>query len=169
MDNSDDKKYLEMALGEARKALGEGNFPVGAVLVIGGKLVDMARNLIKTSANWVSHAENELLWKCASLIKQSRKEGVEVTIYTSLEPCLMCLGTAALCRVSRIVYSCPDPYTGATSINPKSLPPGYAQMWPVIEQGPLKEESKAIVLESINNSANRKSRWAQMIELLKGV
>ena len=166
--NEEDKIYLQMALGEAQKSFDDGNFPVGAALVIGGHLVGTARNLIKTNANWVAHAEAELIREHASLIKQSRKQGVDVTLYTSLESCLMCLGTAALNRISRLVYSCPDPYTGATGIDPNSLNPGYAKMWPSIEQGPLKDESKALVLASIA-STKQESRWAEMVALLKNV
>jgi tRNA(adenine34) deaminase len=168
MTELDDKAYLQLALDEARKAFEQGDFPVGATLVIDGKLVGTARNLIKTNANWVSHAESELMWKYAGLIKQSRKQGSEVTIFTSLEPCLMCFGTMLLNRITRVVYSCPDPYTGGTNIDPKSLNPGYAEMWTKVEQGALKDESKDLVLASIT-SAGQESRWAQMVELLKDV
>lgn len=167
MDSALDTKYLQLALEEARKALEAGDLPVGAALVIDGKLVGTARNLIRTNSNWVSHAENELMWKFGKEIKQSRKLGLDVTIYTTFEPCLMCFGAAALNRISRIVYSCPDPYTGATNVRAQALNPGYAQMWPIVEQGSLKEESKALIIQALTSSSDPK--WTQMLELLNKV
>ncbi|HEY4515376.1 MAG TPA: nucleoside deaminase [Candidatus Paceibacterota bacterium] len=164
----DDNIYLQLALDGARKSLADGNFPVGAVLVIDGKLVGTARNLIRTNTDWVSHAEAELMREHARLIKESRKAGCDAILYTSFEPCLMCLGMATLSRISRIVYSCPDPYTGATSLTIDSLPEIYATLWPKIERGPLKDESKSFILEALT-TPTQDPKWSTMIELLKGV
>ena len=166
-DESNDATYLQMALDEARKSLDDGNFPVGAVLVIDGKLVGTARNLIKTNSDWVSHAENLLIIKYSSLIKQTRKGNGDVVLYTSFEPCLMCFGAVVGHRLSRVVYSCPDPYTGATQIDSKIMPVGYARLWSKVEQGPLKEESKTILLEFLNKSTDPK--WILARDLLKSV
>jgi len=167
MNQVDDEKYLQLALDEAHEALEAGDFPVGAVLVVDGEVIGTARNMIRTNSNWSSHAETELVRNHASLIKERNKQGAHLTVYTSLEPCLMCMGTLVLCRLSRIVYACPDPYTGSTHLNRDELAVWYKKVWPEIQQGPMKDESKALLLEFVKRSGDPK--WATYESLIKSV
>ena len=156
---------MELALEQAQISLTEGNFPVGAVLVIDEKLIDQKRNFIKTKSDWISHAEMELIKEHSSLIKKSIKNNSFITLYTTLEPCLMCLGAAALHRISRIVYACSDPFTGATCVKQEDLPVGYKNMWPKMEGGLMKEDSKKLLIQCMERGNNEK--WKKMLELLE--
>jgi tRNA(adenine34) deaminase len=166
MHAKEDIEFMRLALAEAQAGLDEGNFPVGAVLVIGNKLIDKGRNSIKTNSDWISHAEMLLLHKNSVLIKKSRKEKLLVTLYTTLEPCLMCFGAAVLHRISRIVYACSDPYTGATCVKLESLPVGYKEMWPAsMEEGPFGNESQGLILQFTEKQGSAK--WDKMSSLIE--
>lgn len=137
-----DKKFMKIALDEARKAFDAGDYPVGAVLVIDGKFVDSGRNALYTNKNWVSHAELGLLSKHAGILRERTRKGkAQIELYTTLEPCLMCMGTALLNRVRRIVIACPDPHGGASQLDPKNMAPFYGKRWPKVETGLFREEA----------------------------
>ena len=74
--------YMALALEEARIALNEDNLPIGAVLVIGDKIVDKGRNKNRTEKCWSYHAENSLVLKNSGLIKEAVKRGGLKLVYT---------------------------------------------------------------------------------------
>lgn len=163
-----DSEFMNIAINEAKIALDEGNFPVGACLVIDGKLVAQDRNSIKTNKDWISHAEMKLLLKYASLIKESIKnEKSEIILYTSLEPCLMCFGAGVLNRISKIIYACPDPFTGATHIHKNLLPIGYRNILPEISGGLMKENSYYLVVKCMEKADTDK--WKEALALYKQI
>lgn len=166
--SEEDKKFMEMAIDEARIAFGEGNFPVGAVLVIDGELIGKERNSISSDENWISHAEMKLLYKHSSLIKKSIKEKNSiVTIYMSLEPCLMCFGASVLNRITNIIYACPDPFTGGTNIELDTLPIGYKRMWPKVSGGLMKDISCDLVMKSMKKQNTEK--WDEALDEYKRI
>lgn len=169
MDFSEkDKEYMSVAIAQARLALEAGDFPVGAVLSIGGEMVDKTHNRIVADNKWTSHAEMGLILKHAFVIRDSvRKKDLDVAIYTTLEPCIMCLGTCVMNRVSRIVYACPDPFVGTKAIQPEILASGYGQLWPKIEGGLMKVESKKFLLQFLTAKAQDSDKWRTMKELLE--
>jgi len=124
------------------------------VIVIDGKLIAKKRNTIHSEFNWASHAEANLLRENSNVIKKRKKDKkkVKVELYTTLEPCLMCLGSAVLHRVTRIVYACPDPFGGAAKINPKNLTKWYERKWPKISFGLYKKESYEMVINFLKNN-----------------
>ena len=84
----------------------------------------------------------------APWIKIAVKEHAErVELYTTLEPCLMCLGSCVLHRVDRVVYACPDPHGGACALDPEQLPAWYSRSWPRIERGPFARASYDLATE----------------------
>lgn len=162
--SQEDRDFMKIAIDEAKMALEEGNFPVGAVLVVDGKVVGQGRNSIRSSKDWASHAEMSLLFKNSSLIKESVKNNNSVvTLYTSLEPCLMCFGTLVLHRITRVVYACDDPFTGGTNISVTELPVGYKRMWPRLIGGLMKEDSRKLVMAFMENENDPK--WKEALEL----
>ena len=66
---------MEVAIKEAKVSLYEGNFPVGAALVIGNQLIGKDRNTIHSNKDWISHAEVKLILKYSALIKEHIKNG----------------------------------------------------------------------------------------------
>ena len=136
---SDEHKYMDLALEEARKAEREGNLPIGAILVINREIVGKGKNNQVSNSNYFSHAESMLIGENSSRIKDALKKGEGIELFTTLEPCLMCFGTSVHNRVSRIVYACPDPLAGATSMDPPTE--WYRRKWPTITRNVDREAS----------------------------
>ena len=113
-----DKKLMFEALVEAKKAYSKGQIPIGAALVIEGRIVDVNSNSQFKNKNWFYHAENILIQRNGKRIKESRETDKSVELYTTMEPCLMCLGAMAQSRLSRIIYACPDPIAGSSHLEP---------------------------------------------------
>ncbi|MEK6895202.1 MAG: nucleoside deaminase [Nanoarchaeota archaeon] len=134
-----DLRYMGLALNEVREAMHLGNLPIGAVLLIEGKVIGIGRNNQVNNSDFYSHAESVLIGKSASWIKDASKEGKKVELFTTLEPCLMCFGTAVHTRVNRIVYACPDPLAGATGMEPPSE--WYKRRWPEITKDVFRDDA----------------------------
>jgi tRNA(Arg) A34 adenosine deaminase TadA len=99
---------------------------MGAALVVGGELWSTA------------HAEHQLIAEHSARLRATPRgqDAVPICLYTTLEPCLMCLGIAVLHKVNRIVVACPDPHGGATRLDPASLGDVYPRIWPEVVRGP---------------------------------
>jgi tRNA(adenine34) deaminase len=106
-----DKEYMLVALEEARAAAGEGEVPVGAVLVKDGRILACTHNCRETTGNPMDHAEILALQEGAAHLGNWRLEGS--TIYVTLEPCPMCAGALVQARVARLVFGARDLNLGA--------------------------------------------------------
>lgn len=101
---------MNLAIDEARRAVDEGEVPVGAVVVVGGRVVGRGHNRIEGSGDPTAHAEILAIGSaCRSLGVPRLTKG---TIYVTMEPCAMCAGAIVLARLGRLVYGCPDPKAG---------------------------------------------------------
>lgn len=158
-----DQHFMSLALLEAQAALAGGDFPVGAVLAVNGELWGKDRNSLFTDVQATSHAEHKLFYAHSQRLRQRRLEkgaGV-VCLYTTLEPCLMCLGIAVMHRVDRIIVGCPDPTGGTTNLDPASLGSVYTNWWPKIQVGLYREESCRLVIESLKTG--KFMRWESLL------
>ena len=124
--------FLDLATKEAEKSFENGDFPVGAVLTIGGSIVGSKNNSGESSQNYSMHAETQLILENATKLLAAWKENKEIVLYSTLEPCLMCLGVATMNKVSGIVYIQKDPLAGACGIDVKSLNARYQETFPKI-------------------------------------
>ena len=107
-----DKKFMEVALEEARRAYKENEIPIGAVLVIGdGILISRNHNRIEQLGDATAHAEILALREASGLLNRRRLS--DCTLYSTIEPCAMCAGALVLCRVKRLVYGATDSKFGA--------------------------------------------------------
>ena len=102
---------MELALLEARQAPTHGDVPVGAVVVMEGSVLALARNERELRGDPTAHAELLALQAAAKKLGSSRLDGA--TLVTTLEPCQMCAGAAVLSRVSQVVFGAADPKAGA--------------------------------------------------------
>ena len=102
--------FMAEALSEARRALEEGEIPVGAVLVRDGKIIARGRNTREGSGDPLGHAEIMALREGSRVLGGWRLTGC--TLYVTLEPCAMCAGAALNARVDRVVYGAADPAAG---------------------------------------------------------
>src|SRR3989304_4471034 len=101
------------ALAEARRALAEGEVPVGAVVVEGGLVAGSGDNRPIALSDPPAHAEVLALREAALKAGNYRLPGA--TLYATVEPCPMCCGAALLARVDRVVYGAPDPKSGGAA------------------------------------------------------
>jgi tRNA(adenine34) deaminase len=104
---------MRRALGEAAKAAKRGEVPVGAVIVKDGRVVASGHNTSVSKNDPTAHAEVMAVRKAAKKIGNYRLPGT--TLYTTIEPCAMCLGAALQARISRLVFGALDPKAGAVS------------------------------------------------------
>ncbi|MDH5492459.1 MAG: tRNA adenosine(34) deaminase TadA [Myxococcales bacterium] len=111
-DLLEDERFMREAMAEADRAAALGEVPVGAVAVLGGKILARGRNLRERTQDPTSHAELIAVRKAAARLGTFRLSGV--TIYVTLEPCPMCAGALVNARVDRLVWGCDDPKAGAT-------------------------------------------------------
>ena len=107
----DDERYMRRALELAAKAGEEGEVPVGAVLVQDGRIAGQGRNRMVGGGDPTAHAEMEALREACGTAGNYRLPGAE--LFVTLEPCAMCAGAIVLARISRVVFSAPDPRSGA--------------------------------------------------------
>ena len=106
-----DARWMREALKLAREALASGEVPVGAVVVLGDQLLGKGKNQIETLGDPTAHAEILAIGAAANALSEPRLTGA--TLYTTLEPCIMCSGAIVLARLERVVYAAEDPRAGA--------------------------------------------------------
>lgn len=94
-----DEQYMRMALAEALR----GDFPFGAVIVRGGEVLSRGRNLGKTANDPTAHGEMVAIRRFVSARPATELEGA--TLYTSGEPCPMCMGAILWCGIGRVVFA----------------------------------------------------------------
>src|SRR5262245_11914042 len=100
------RAYMQLALEEALLARVAGEVPVGAVVVVDGEVVGKGHNASLAMSDPTAHAEVLALRAAAKRMRNFRLVGA--TLYCTVEPCLMCLGTAMHARVARVVYGASD-------------------------------------------------------------
>lgn len=159
----DDRKWMLLALDEARAALAAGDYPVGAVLTVGGQFVGSARNTLFSDARTTAHAEHNLLAAHSAALRALliATPETEICLYTTLEPCLMCLGISVLHRVSRIVIACPDPNGGTTKLDISSIGSVYERWWPTFEVGLYCAASCDLIIQFLHTKKFR--TWETML------
>ncbi len=104
---------MGLALELARASLEEGEVPVGAVLVVDGVVVGRGRNRPIALSDPTAHAEIQALRDAGARLCNYRLPGA--VLYSTVEPCLMCLGATLHARVARLVYGTADPKVGAVA------------------------------------------------------
>jgi tRNA(adenine34) deaminase len=97
--SADDERFMRLALDEARL----GDYPFGAVIVRDGEVIARGRNLGKTTGDPTAHGEMMAIRHC--LADRGREALAGSTIYTSGEPCAMCMGAIIWCHMGRMVYA----------------------------------------------------------------
>lgn len=110
-DSRGDEYWMRLALSEAEQAFGEGETPVGAVIVRDGRVIGRAGNRIESLRDPTAHAEILAIGAAAETTGYQRL--LDATMYVTLEPCPMCAGAIVLARIPRLVYGAPDPKMGA--------------------------------------------------------
>ena len=108
---SDDAAFMRRAIELAQRGAGQGEVPVGAVVVVDRQIVGEGWNQPITAADPSAHAEILALRAAATALRNYRL--LDATLYVTLEPCPMCVGAIFHARVRRVVFGAKDPKTGA--------------------------------------------------------
>jgi len=108
---STDAQWMELALAEARQALGHDDVPVGAVVVSSGELIASRHNERELTGDPTAHAEVLALRDAAEAVGSWQLP--DCTLFVTLEPCVMCGGALVNARVNRLVYGAADMKAGA--------------------------------------------------------
>jgi len=103
--------YMSEALKEARRALGEDEVPVGAVVVYQGRIIARGYNQIERLRDPTAHAEMLALTSAANYLETKWLK--EASVYVTIEPCSMCAGALVLSRIKNLYFGAKDPKTGA--------------------------------------------------------
>jgi len=108
-----DQRFMRMALDQAQAAADAGEVPVGAILVdpASGEVISTGANGPIAAHDPTAHAEILVLREGARLRGNYRLPGL--SLYVTIEPCIMCLGAMLAARVRRVVFGAPDPKGGA--------------------------------------------------------
>jgi tRNA(adenine34) deaminase len=130
--------FMQAALAEARAAADEGEIPIGAVVVCGGRIVGKGHNRVEALGDATAHAEMQAL--TAAMNALGGKYLPECTIYVTVEPCIMCAGALAWSQIGRVVYGTADPKKGYSTYSDHVLHPKT-----MVEKGLMEEECREVM------------------------
>lgn len=137
------EKYMKITLREAEKAASQGEVPVACLILDENKeIISIERNSTEKNAVSIYHAEILAIEK-ALLIKKSKTRLKYCTLYTNLEPCIMCFGAILNARISQLVYASYDYNEGAINGQNKLIKPESKKL--EIISGLCKEESEVLI------------------------
>lgn len=97
-----DEKFIREAVRLARKAKKKGEVPIGAVVVLNGKIIGRGYNLRTKLQMATAHAEMRAIDRACRKLRSWRLPGAE--IYVTLEPCPMCMGAILNARIDRVFF-----------------------------------------------------------------
>ena len=137
----DDIFFMQQALAEARRALEQGEVPIGAVVADSkGDIVGRGHNLTETLGDVTAHAEMQAVTAAADAV--GGKYLTDCTLYVTVEPCVMCAGALGWAQMGRIVFGAPDEKRGYRRFAPEALHPKTT-----VTAGVLEEECRRLMVD----------------------
>lgn len=138
-----DKFFMEAAIREAERAFQEDEVPIGAVAVFDGKIIASNHNRKEQLRDPLAHAEMLVVSETSKKLERWRLTGV--TLYVTIEPCLMCMGALIHSRIDRLVFGARDPkFGGAKSLYELGEDPRMNHRFEVAE-GVMAEEAAQLM------------------------
>ena len=135
-----DEYFMQQALKEAMIAFDEGEVPVGAVVVVDGRIIARGHNEVEKLNDPTAHAEMIALTSAFNFI--GAKYLPEATLYVTVEPCLMCAGAMYWSKLGRIVWGADDEKNGHARVT-KEISPFHQKA--EITRGILKNECSSLM------------------------
>lgn len=123
-----DKKFMDIAIEEAKKSANQGGYPIGAAVVKENQILATGISSAKAVNDPTNHAEIDAIRKAAKKVGSMYLE--DCVLYTTLEPCAMCASAAVWAKMKGIVYgaSMEDAIKFAESIKDKNISLSYRQI-----------------------------------------
>ena len=140
----EDERFMRLALQQANYAAERGEVPIGAVVVVNGKVIARSHNMTETLTDPTAHAEMQAITMATDAF--GGKYLTDATIYVTVEPCPMCAAALGWAELGSILYGASAPNRGYTLYSPNLLHPKTK-----VSAGILKEECGAIVTEFFKN------------------
>jgi tRNA(adenine34) deaminase len=138
--------FMAEAIAEARRGAAEGEEPIGSVAVIDDAMIARDHDRSENQGDPTAHAV--LLTIQAAARKLGRRRLGEATIFTTHEPCAMCVGALVEARVRALVFAVPDPERGAAgSVLQLARDPGLPHQLSVVS-GVRESEARQLATES---------------------
>ena len=145
--------FMKRAYEQALLGFNKEEIPVGAVVVYENKIISEAHNESISKTDPTSHAEIEAIRDAALKIGNYRL--TDATMYVTLEPCLMCCGALIHARFDKVIFSTKDEKSGAVISNGNLLEASFINHFVKFKQGPLQEESSALLKEFFKNKRSK--------------
>jgi len=149
-----DEYFMKEALAQAANALAAGEFPVGCVIADEENTIaaGFRRGSSGKHANEIDHAEIVALRALydATALENAKK----LTVYCTMEPCLMCFGAVLISGITRIVYAYEDVMGGGTKCDLSKAAPLYREKDMVIVPHVLRRQSLALFKKFFSQSEN---------------
>ena len=139
----EDQTFMRRALELAEIASNNNEVPVGAVVVLDGKIVGEGSNRPISSCDPTAHAEIQALRSAASAIGNYRLP--EATLYVTIEPCTMCAGAIVHARIKRLVFAAREPKAGAIVSQNQILSHTSMNTTVEVQEGILAEEASGLI------------------------
>ena len=137
------RSFMEAALDEARAAGLRGEVPVGAVVVLGGRVIARDGNRVRELCDPVAHAEVLAIRAACRVVGSERLVGAE--LYVTLEPCPICAGAISAARVARLYYGAADPKSGGVAVGARVFSHPQCHHVPEIYDGIGAAEAEALL------------------------
>lgn len=136
-----DERFMDEALAEAATALAQGEFPVGCVMVYRDRVLARGSRTgtVGGGRNELDHAEIRALRQLSEAPVAFEPAGI--TVYCTLEPCLMCFSAIILAGIGNLVYAYEDVMGGGAACDRSQLKPLYRESGICVRAGPRRSES----------------------------
>jgi tRNA(adenine34) deaminase len=164
----DYNRFMDEALAEAAIALAQGEFPVGCVMVYCGRIVARAsrRGTAAGGRNELDHAEMVALRQLVLLNEDLEPAGV--TVFCTMEPCLMCFSALILAGIGEVVFAYEDAMGGGTGCDRSQMKALYRDSPIVVRPHVRRSESLALFQKFFADPANRYWQGSLLAEYTLG-
>jgi len=135
-----DNYFMTEALRQAQRAFDDGEIPVGAIVVIGERIIGKGYNQTERLKDVTAHAEMLAITAASEYL--GGKYLQDCTLYVTLEPCVMCAGALYWTQMKRVVFGAADEKRGFSGLGKNVLHPKTQ-----LKRGVLAEESQELILK----------------------
>lgn len=156
---SADEYWMQQAFKLAQKAEAESEIPVGALVVLDGKIIGEGYNSPIHRCDPTAHAEIQAIRDACATMNNYRLP--EATLYVTLEPCSMCAGAIVHSRIARVVYAATEPKSGVIESQQRFFEHAFLNHRVEAQGGVLAEQASAQLSNFFQYRREQKKRLKQ--------